>query len=94
MKEIYRKDDVIAYDGFRDAFGKKMFVVINTTTSEMKLMAKYQDFESRRRNLDKNGFTYIHIPKYGEVIDITGKTQRKLEDLFPHYRHTQWQICG
>lgn len=34
MKEVYRNDDVIAYDGFKDVFGKKMFVVIHETTMD------------------------------------------------------------
>ena len=31
MKEVYRDDDIVAYDGFKDAFGGKMIVVVNET---------------------------------------------------------------
>lgn len=94
MKEIYRKDDVIAYDGFMDAFGNKMFVVIHETLNELRLYSKYPDFQKRRKALDRAKLKHVLISEYGIVIDITEATKRKIEKLFPGYIHTEWQIVG
>lgn len=92
MNEVYRNDDVIAYDGFKDAFGGKIFVVINKTMHELRLYGKYKDFKKRRKSLDREKLGYVWTPEYGEVIDITESTKRKIEKLFPGYNHTEWQI--
>ena len=42
MKEVYRNDDVIAYDGFKDAFGGKYLLLL------MKLCMNYVSMESIR----------------------------------------------
>lgn len=94
MKEIYRKDDVIVYDGFRDAFGNKMFVVIHETLNELRLYSKYSDFQKRRKALDCEKLKHVLISEYGIVIDITEATKKKIEKLFPGFIHTEWQIVS
>lgn len=94
MKEIYRKDNVIAYDGFRDAFGNKMFAVIHETLNELRLYSKYSDFQKKRKALDRAKLKHVLISEYGVVIDITEATKRRIEKLFPGYIHTEWQIVG
>lgn len=94
MKEVYRTDDVIAYDGFKDVFGGKIFIVINETMKELRLYGKYKDFRKRRKSLDSAKLKYVWTPEYGEVIDITELTKRKIEKLFPGYSHTEWQITS
>ena len=37
-------------------------------------------------------FNYVWIPEYGIVINITETTKRKIENLFPGYKHTEWQV--
>lgn len=92
MKEVYRIDDVIAYDGFKDAFGGKIFVVINETMKELRLYGKYKDFHKRRNALDRSKLRHVWTPEYGEVIDISEATKRRIEKLFPEYIHSEWQI--
>lgn len=94
MKEIYRNDDVIAYDGFRDTFGNKMFVVIHKTLNELRLYSRYPDFPKRRNVLDREKLKHVWTPEYGIVIDVTESTKKKIEKLFPGFIHTEWQIVG
>lgn len=94
MKEIYRKDDVIAYDGFRDAFGGEIFIVIHETMQELRLYGRYKDFKKRRKSLDSAKLKHVWTPEYGEVIDITEATKKKIEKLFPGFIHSEWQIVG
>lgn len=94
MKEVYRNDNVIVYDGFKDAFGKKMFVVIHETLNELRLYSKYPDFQKRRNALDHEKLNHVWTPKYGIVIDVTESTKKKIEKLFPGFIHTEWQIVG
>ena len=93
MKEVYRNDDVIAYSGFRDAFGNKIFAVVNTTLNELRLYGLNKDYKKRRKALDEAKCKHVIIPKYSEVIDINKATFNKLEQEFPNMRHTQhWQV--
>ena len=85
---------MIAYDGFKDAFGKKMFVVIHETLNELRLYSKYPDFQKRRNALDHEKLNHVWTPKYGIVIDVTESTKKKIEKLFPGFIHTEWQIVG
>ena len=94
MKEVYRNDDVIAYDGFRDVFGNKMYVVINTTLQELRLYSLYKDYKAKRKALDKNKLPHVCIPEYGIVIDVTKKTANEIEKTFAGYKHTEWQIVN
>lgn len=93
MKEVYRNDDLIAYDGFEDAFGGKIFVVINETLKELRFYSKYKDFRKRRKALDHAKLKHVIIPEYGIVIDVTEKTKKRIEKLFPEYIHSEWQIA-
>ena len=94
MKEVYRDDDIVAYDGFKDAFGGKMIVVVNETLLELRLYGKYKDFHKRRNVLDRAKLKHVWTPEYGEVIDITEATMKRIDKLFPRYIHTEWQIVG
>lgn len=92
MKEVYRNDDVIAYDGFKDAFGKKIFVVINETLQELRLYSKYPDFKKRRNVLEHAKLKHVRTLEYGIVIDVTETTKKRIEKLFSGYIHSEWQI--
>lgn len=93
MKEVYRNDDVIAYSGFKDVFGNKIFVVVNETMNELRLYGINKDYKKQRKMLDKVKCKHVIVPKYSEVIDIDKATFRKLEQEFPNMKHTQhWQI--
>lgn len=93
IKEVYRNDDIIAYDGgFKDTFGNKFFVVVDETLQELRLYSRYKDFHKRRNSLNCMKFNYVWIPEYGIVINITETTKRKIENLFPGYKHTEWQV--
>ena len=94
MKEVYRDDDIVVYDGFKDAFGGKMIVVVNETLLELRLYGKYKDFHKRRNALDRAKLKHVWTPEYGEVIDITEATMKRIDKLFPRYIHTEWQIVG
>ena len=94
MKEVYRNDEIIAYEGFRDGFGGKIFVVVNETLQELRLYGKFKDFHKRRNALDCAKLKHVWTPEYGIVIDITEATKRKIEKSFPEYNHTKWQIVG
>lgn len=94
MKEVYRNDDVIAYDGFKDAFGKKMFIVIYETLNGLRFYSRYTEFKKRRNALDRVKLKHVWTPEYGIVIDITEETKKRIEKLFPGYIHTEWQIVG
>lgn len=94
MKEVYRNDDVIAYDGFKDAFGKKIFVVIHDTLNELRLYSKYPDYQKRRNALDRTKLSHVWTPEYGIVIDVSEVTKKRIEKLFPGYKHSEWQIVG
>ena len=92
MKEVYRNNDVIAYDGFKDTFGKKMFIVIHETLNELRLYSRYTDFRKKRNALDSAKLKHVWTPEYGIVIDVSESTKRKIEKLFPRYIHVEWQI--
>lgn len=44
--------------------------------------------------LDRAKLKHVYTPEYGEVIDITEATKKKIEKLFPGFIHSEWQIVG
>ncbi len=94
MKEVYRNDDVVAYSGFRDAFGGKMYVVINTTLNELRLYGKNPYYQKERKRLDNMKCQHVIVPEYLSVIDVTAKIKKKIEDIFPGYVHSEWQVTA
>lgn len=96
MKEVYREKngDIVAYSGFRDYFGNKIYVVIHETLEEIRLYSKNKDYKKNRKKLDESGHTNVHTPEYGEVIDISQSTLQKIREHFPDYQLPlyKWQV--
>lgn len=96
MKEIYigKYGDMIAYDGLKDYFGNKMYIVIHETLEEIRLYSKNKDYKKNRKKLDNSGHKNVYTPEYGEVIDISMSTLHKIKEHFPDYRLPlyKWQV--
>lgn len=96
MKEVYRGkyDDIVAYSGFNDYFGNKMYVVIHETLEEIRLYGKNKDYKKNRKCLDKMGHQNVYTPEWGEVIDISKSTLQKIKEYFLEYRLPlyRWQV--
>lgn len=91
VKPIKHKDftgAVKVYGGIRDAFGKSCLLLINEDLHELRVVGKIKVQEK------KTGFSKsnVIVRKYGEVIDFTRSMVKEIENMFPGYVHTEWQI--
>lgn len=86
-------NDIKVYDcNIRDYFGGKAEVWYNEDWDHYRLMAKYKDYKKERKKLDSIKCQHVIVPEYLEVIDITHRTLKRLDGLFPGARHTQFQL--
>lgn len=88
MKEVYREKhgDIVAYSGLKDYFGNKIYVVIHESLEEIRLYSKNKDYKKNRKHLDAAGHRNVYTPEWGEVIDISKSTLKKIKECFPEYR--------
>lgn len=63
----------------QDIFGGKFYILYDTVLGYVKFIAKYKDYQKRRKALDNINCKYIIIQKYGEVIDVTEKTYNQIK---------------
>ena len=85
-------DNIKAFTGLRDIWGKKFFILVNDDLNEIRLVAKNAEFGSRKRALAARKLNHVIPQKYLEVIDLTKEVATFLEREFPHFKHTEWQI--
>lgn len=94
MKEVSRNDDIVTYEGIRDAFGNKAIIKVNETLQEFRLYGKNPEYKKKRKYLDSIGCQKVYVPEMLEVIDVTRDTLQKLEKTFAGYKHTNFQVVG
>lgn len=94
LKRIDNKDfgDRKVFSGVKDWFGKKCLLVVDEDLQELRLLRENNDYAKHRRFLESCGCGYVHTSKYGEIIDVSSRVAREIENLFPGYCHTQWTI--
>lgn len=80
------------FSGVKDWFGKKCLLVVDEDLQEIRLVRENEDYKKHRRFLEKRGCGYVITPKYGEIIDFSSRVAREIENIFPGYRHAQWNI--
>lgn len=95
IREVKNNDfsnEIKVFDGLRDLWGKKFFVLVNNDLNEIRLVAKNAEFGSKKRALAARKLNHVIPQKYLEVIDLTKEVATFLEREFPHFKHTEWQI--
>lgn len=86
------KDGIDVYSGIKDYFGNSCLLLVDNDLKEIRIVRKNEDYNKKRKHLDSIGCSKVYTSKYGEVIDITAKTEEKLQSEFPGYKHTQWSV--
>ena len=90
--DSWRKNGIKVFTGLRDAFNNPFLLAVNDDLKEIKLLGKNPDYRSSRKELDKKRLNHVIVPEFIEVIDISRKTEQFILDIFPGYRHPQFQV--
>lgn len=93
MKLLRTVNDTKVYDcNVKDYFGNKVEIWHNEALNEYRLMSKNENYNQNRKQLDSIGCKNVIVQRYGEIIDITYDTFKKLSNLFDGVKHTQFQL--
>lgn len=92
MKRVYQyeKDffeECKVYDlKLKDIFGNKFYILHNELLNEIRFISKNNDYNKKRKYLNKKKLNNIIISKYSNIIDLDENTYNNIRTIFKNVR--------